>query len=110
MENKPLRTRAEQLIEQAEATIINITRNNGSNAPIIHLLRSMIHEIATKQQAEISDYKVALVLADWQFEYSDDGSVYRKGRENMDALNEKQKRLDPSAAIWNQHCHKDFTI
>lgn len=49
---------------------------------------------------ERSTYEVALRKFDWQFEFSDDGEVYRRGREALQKLREQQQRIDPAGTIW----------
>jgi hypothetical protein len=47
------------------------------------------------------DYEVALRKHDWAHEFSDDGNVYRRGREQLKALREQQASIDPDWRIWN---------
>lgn len=49
---------------------------------------------------ERASYETALRKFDWQFEFSDDGDVYRRGREALARLREQQQRIDPAGTIW----------
>lgn len=49
-------------------------------------------------------YVQALKAHDWSHEFSDDSAVYQRGRAELGALREQQRRIDPSFSIWNQHC------
>jgi len=46
-------------------------------------------------------YEAALRRHDWTFEYSDDHSVYTRGRQALIALRAQQARIDPAFVIWN---------
>lgn len=50
-------------------------------------------------------YEQALRRHDWSHEFSDDGLVARAGRDELRALREMQRRLDPGFALWNVWCH-----
>ena len=41
---------------------------------------------------------------DWDFAHSDDARVWRHGRLAQECLDYLQRELDPSYAIWNEHC------
>lgn len=53
-------------------------------------------------------YVFALMAHDWQYEYSDDGRVYRQGREERAALVAEQQTIDPEFETWNMHCPAQF--
>lgn len=57
---------------------------------------------------EIGEYRKKLKSHDWTFEYSEDQSVWRRGRQERDALQQLQKRLDPDCTIWNSIAPSDF--
>jgi len=48
-------------------------------------------------------YTKALSFHDWHYEYSDDHSVWVRGKDERAALLEFQKQIDPDFAIWNQY-------
>lgn len=58
----------------------------------------------------MEDYIKALKAHDWYYEYSDDHSVWTRGRASKVALNAMQLVYDKAYAIWNQHCPKDLQI
>jgi hypothetical protein len=45
-------------------------------------------------------YETDLRRFDRHFEFSDDGDVYRRGREALARLREQQRRIDPQGRIW----------
>lgn len=51
--------------------------------------------------AAIADYRHKLKGHDWTFEYSDDHSVWQRGRVELAELQRLQGQLDPDYAIWN---------
>ena len=59
-------------------------------------------------QIERNLYAEKLKQHDWQFEYSDDGHTYRRGRAEREELIRQQPRLDPDFDIWNAHCDPAF--
>lgn len=48
-------------------------------------------------------YRKALAEHDWNYDYSDDYSVWKKGSEHKKALLAMQVVLDPDRVIWNQY-------
>lgn len=54
---------------------------------------------------ERRQYEAALRRHDWSHEFSDDYLVVRAGREELHALREMQRRLDPEFSLWNVWCH-----
>lgn len=53
-------------------------------------------------------YIEALKNHDWFYEFSDDHSVYQRGREAFMQLLQAQKKLDPKYEIWNQYAPKEY--
>jgi hypothetical protein len=51
----------------------------------------------------IALYEKCLAAADWYSDYSDDYTVYRKGREELAQLQRMQKLYDTDFTLWN-HC------
>lgn len=60
-----------------------------------------------KAQAQ---YVAALKAHDWFFQYSDDISVYRRGRDSLAALRATQQRIDPQLKVWNAHSPEQFQV
>jgi hypothetical protein len=56
----------------------------------------------------IEEYKNRLKHHDWYYDYSDDGSVWRRGSAERSALNDFQEKFDPLAVIWNSLAPEDF--
>lgn len=55
-------------------------------------------------------YVAALKAHDFQFDYSDDIRVYRRGRDSLLALRDMQERLDPAFQIWNSIAPAQFQV
>jgi hypothetical protein len=53
---------------------------------------------------EHAGYVSALKAHDWSHEFSDDGRVYRRGRDELEQLRATQQRIDRNFQVWNQHC------
>lgn len=51
----------------------------------------------------IAEYEAKLASHDWFYERSDDPTVYRKGKTELDALRIMQKYLDPDRKIWKRY-------
>lgn len=54
------------------------------------------------------EYCQALQLHDWSFEYSDDHSVWQRGRASLGALQEMQPKVDPDFTVWNKFAPTDY--
>jgi hypothetical protein len=54
------------------------------------------------------DYCAALHMHDWSFEYSDDHSVWQRGRMSLGALQEMQSKVDPDFTIWNKFAPEGY--
>lgn len=59
------------------------------------------HQIPEERLA----YEQALRRHDWSHEFSDEYEYARRGRAELAALREMQRRLDPGFDIWNVWCH-----
>ena len=53
-------------------------------------------------------YKQKLAAHDWTFEWSDDHSVWQRGRVELAELRRLQPDLDPDFAIWNTYAPSDL--
>jgi len=51
---------------------------------------------------QLQAYHDALRSHDWSFEYSDDHSVWQRGRAQLGELQHLQKQCDPDFTIWNR--------
>ena len=49
---------------------------------------------------KLADYIHLLDTMDWQYEFSDDHSVYLKGRAHVDEARKLQAEVDPKGGIW----------
>ena len=58
----------------------------------------------------MQSYTNALRAMDWGFEFSDDNSVYQRGREELARLRRIQRQLDPGAVIWNQYAPDIYKV
>lgn len=47
---------------------------------------------------------------DWTFEFSDDRSVYERGRQELERLRSIELALDASGTIWNQHAPDIYKV
>lgn len=51
----------------------------------------------------VDEYKRFLQIADWWYEYTDDGEVWRKAKRYFQKLEEVCAVLDPDKIIWRQY-------
>lgn len=56
----------------------------------------------------IATYVRALRAHDWDYEYSDDGSVWRRGRDERAALERMRPELDPDYLVWDAHAPTSY--
>ena len=57
---------------------------------------------------ELTKYRKLLAWHDWAYEYSDDHSVWIRGRQELAVLREMQSKLDPDCEIWNELCQNGY--
>lgn len=57
---------------------------------------------------QLQTYRDALRSHDWSFEYSDDHSVWQRGRAALGQLQSMQRELDPDFVVWNEHAPSDY--
>ena len=60
----------------------------------------ILTDIAELNEERLTDYRRALDRMDWEFEFADDGQVYRRGRAALEALYDMQADVDQDGAIW----------
>jgi hypothetical protein len=53
------------------------------------------------------EYERKLKWHDWQYEYSDDHAVWRRGTIAQRELEEAARTLDPDYALWNLYAPAD---
>lgn len=53
-------------------------------------------------------YIQMLAYHDWTFEYSDDHSMWIRGKDERAELNRLQPEFDPDFKLWNDHCPKGW--
>jgi predicted ABC-type ATPase len=53
-------------------------------------------------------YQKALESMDWKFEFSDDNTVYRAGRDELRELHKLQAEVDKNGAIWYSYVDAKF--
>lgn len=53
---------------------------------------------------DLALYIAKLRRHDWEFEFSDDGEVWRRGSEERKTLLLAARTLDPDYEIWNNNC------
>jgi len=58
----------------------------------------------------LEQYRAALAHHDWYYAYSDDHSVYTRGRDAREELRKAQRQLDSTGELWNEHAPAEFQI
>ena len=58
--------------------------------------------------SSLVDYIAALKHHDWTFEYSDDGFMWRRGHDQLKALQAYASLADKDFSIWNANCPKGY--
>lgn len=53
-------------------------------------------------------YRELLATHDWYYNFSDDYSVWAKGKSHASKIWDFQQDIDPKFAIWNQYAPDDF--
>lgn len=51
----------------------------------------------------LDDYRKALAAHDWLYDYSDDYSVWCRGRDSLARLQAMARTLDPDHVIWREY-------
>lgn len=51
----------------------------------------------------LEDYRKALASHDWTYDYSDDYSVWCRGRDSLARLQAMARTLDPGLVIWREY-------
>ncbi len=57
-------------------------------------------------EERLAAYRKALAAHDWYFDYSDDQSAWRRGREQRAHLMAEARAIDPDYAIWKEYAPK----
>jgi hypothetical protein len=50
--------------------------------------------------SKLSAYGAALKSFDWQYQFSDDHSVFERGEEALRKLHKMQRQIDPDGVMW----------
>lgn len=56
------------------------------------------------------EYRKLLSAHDWYYNYSDDYSVWAKGKAHAEKFWALQPHIDPDFTIYNEHAPKDMQI
>lgn len=59
------------------------------------------------EPTRLIDYINALDAHDWLFEFSDDQTVWHRGRTSLRKIQDQAKEVDPDFVIWNDRCPPD---
>jgi hypothetical protein len=76
----------------------------------IHLPSWPSGKPATTPAERVREYRALLKTHDWSYEYSDDPTVYERGRNERTRLRILQRELDTTLAIWNELAPADYRI
>lgn len=98
------------LSDQLRASVGLARTRHATVAPVFQDILGGICPPPQIPLSELADYVQALKDMDWQFEYSDDHSVWGNGRNALARLRLIQKRIDPDAALWNLYAHRDYQV
>jgi len=52
----------------------------------------------------LEQYINALKWHDWDYDFSDDHSVWQRGVKQSNVIYEAQRELDPDFSVWNKYC------
>lgn len=66
--------------------------------------------VEPREPIEVACYRAALERHDWHFEFSDDHSVYERGRAERKSLDSMRNMIDRNGAIWNEYAPKDMQV
>ena len=55
-------------------------------------------------------YRESLATHDWQYDYSDDYSVWARGKSQRAAILDMRKNIDPEGKIWNEYAPTEFKM
>lgn len=53
------------------------------------------------ESVEMQSYRSALKSHDWEFQFTEDGEVWRRGNESLKRITAMSKYLDPDYRVWN---------
>jgi len=88
-----------------------ITRNNWLTAGKKESMIRYTHLAYIKENTmNTEQYIKALNAHDWSFEWSDDDTVWKRGRQQRADLNAARQLLDADYAIWNAHCEHHYVV
>lgn len=55
-------------------------------------------------------YERDLQCMDWEFEFSDDGRMWRRGRDELARLKAERDEIDPSGDVWNRYAPARYSV
>lgn len=61
-------------------------------------------------EANLEQYRVALLSHDWRYENSNDPDARLRGAREREALVAKQRVYDPNLVVWNMLAPPEFRI
>lgn len=77
--------------------------------PILQQALRVFTDTTTKNLETVAEqYIEALTRHDWAFEYSEDASVYARGRKERADLLAMRPICDPDWVLWNKHAPSDY--
>lgn len=53
-------------------------------------------------------YRELLAIHDWRYDYSEDYSVWAKGKSHAGKIMDLQPEIDPEFKIWNEYAPADY--
>jgi hypothetical protein len=62
----------------------------------------------TLKQVHRAAYVQAPLRFDWGFEFSDDHTVWSRGRVELERLRAERSVIDPDGVLWAKHAHPDY--
>lgn len=66
--------------------------------------------MSTATSYTLDQYRKMLSGHDWDYEYSDDHSVWQRGCDSIKRLREAQRSLDPLGTVWNEYAPRGHQI
>jgi hypothetical protein len=65
---------------------------------------------ASPSLGDIAAYVQALKDHDWEYQFTEDPSVYQRGFNSYSNLKRMQKRIDAEGVLWNVHCPEAYRL
>jgi hypothetical protein len=74
------------------------------------IVSSIASAPATVARLQNEAYVELLKRQDWSYEFSDDHSVYCRGRDSLKTLKTIQRDADPTGEVWNQYAPAEHKL